>query len=267
MDIKRETINGDSKREYAKIKVPAHVACNSRFGSEYENNVKSYLEDLDGLFREIITEEKVIRIDYGPDNSTASVMSTWLSKIYFGLFYYDFATTGNPEWRNVCETVVSSKNFEIVRRSYQQGHGFCLPSTLYAFRSNYAQSFDLRTTVVPGAILIKIDSLVLVLALADGFLTKNYLRDAPLDTLRAMIREQEDANADFPGYLLSWAEVLALRLCIPKSPSFIFSEDRVINMSLSTMAANPEVLYQIDEDWLRSERKQIYENLRISIPE
>jgi hypothetical protein len=220
---------------------------------------------MEGLLKELITEDKGFPLEYGPDNSTASVMSTWLSKIYYGLFYCDLITTGNPDWRDICESIVSSKNFEMIRRSYQLGHGFCLPSTLYAFRSNYAQSFDLRTTVVPGAILIKIESLVLILALEDGFLTRQYLRDAPLNTLRSNIRIQEDANADFPGYLLAWAEVLALRLCIPKSPSIIFSEDRITNMSLFTMASDPEDLYRLDDDSLRRERDQIYKDLRIII--
>ena len=176
MDIKKETISGDSEREYAKVKVPAHADCNSRFASAYENKVKFYLDDLDSLFDDLIIEDGRIILDYGPDDSAASIISTWLSKIYYGLFYYDLVTSGNPEWRDVCASVVASQNFELVRRSYQQGHGFGLASTLYAFRSKYAQGFDLRTTAAPAAILFKVDSLVLVLAIADGFLTKQYLR-------------------------------------------------------------------------------------------
>jgi len=124
----------------------------------------------------------------------------------------------------------------------------------------------LRTSATPGAILIKIDSLVLVLAIADGFLTKQYLRDTPLEALRTNIKTQEDANVDFPGYLMAWAEVLALRVCIPKSPQFIFSDDRVTNMSLATMASNPEELYRIDEELIGRVRDQIHKGLRIIIP-
>jgi len=266
MDIKRETISGDSEREYAKVKVPAHADCNTRFASAYENEVKSYLDDLDSLFDELTIEDGCIPFDYGPDNSAASIISTWLSKIYYGLFYYDLVTSGNPEWRAVCASVVASKNFELVRRSYQQGHGFGLASTLYAFRSTCEQSFDLRTTAAPAAILIKVDALVLVLAIADGFLTKQYLRDTPLEALRTNIKTQEDANVDFPGYLLAWAEVLALRVCIPKSPRFIFSDDRVINMSLATLASNPEERYRLDEERLGGVRDQIHKDLRIIIP-
>jgi hypothetical protein len=266
MDIKRETISGDSKREYAKVKVPAHSACNSGFASAYENQIKVYLDDLDSLSDALTIKDDSIPLDYGPDDSAASIVSTWLSKIFYGLFYFDLATSRNPEWRDVCASVVSSKNFELVRRSYQQGHGFCLPSTLYAFRSNCAQRFDLRTSAAPEAILVKVDSLVLVLAIADGFLTKQYLRDTPLEVLRTNIKTQEDANADFPGYLLAWAEILALRVCIPKSPQFMFSDDRVTNMSLATMASNPEELYRIDEEWIGVVRDDIHRQLRIIIP-
>lgn len=266
MDIKRETIIGDSKREYAKVKVPAHKDCNSGFAGAYENMIKSYLEDPDGLFDELTTADGSILLDYGPDDSAASIISTWLSKIYYGLFYHDLITSVNPEWRDRCADVVASENFEMVRRSYQQGHGFCLPSTLYAFRSSCAPSFDLKTTVVPKAILIKVHSLVLILAIEDGFLTKQYLRDAPLDALRTNIKMEEDANVDFPGYLLAWAEVLALRMCIPKSPQFIFSEDRVTNMSLATMAQNPEELYRLNMERLAEVRDEIHKDLRIIIP-
>jgi len=78
MDIKRETISGDEKREYAKVKVPAHAACNSGFASAYENEVKSYLDDLDSLFDDLIIEDGSTLLDYGPDDSPASIISTWL---------------------------------------------------------------------------------------------------------------------------------------------------------------------------------------------
>ena len=238
----------------------------NRFASAYENLVKSHLDDLDELFQNLIAEEVGTLIDYGPDDSAGAILSTWLSKVYYGLFYYDLATSKNPEWRDMCADIIASENFAMIRRSYEQNHGFCLPSTLYAFRSECTQEFDLRTSVDPQAILLKVDSLVLVLAIADGFLTKQYLRGAPLENLRANIYMQEDANENFPGYLLAWAEILALRVCIPKSPRFIFSDDRITNMSLATMASNPTERYRLDEDLVGQARRRILSELQIVIP-
>jgi hypothetical protein len=266
MGIKNETITGERTVEYAKVKVPAHRVCNSEFGSIYENTIRAHLGKVQDLHEALKAGEQGILLDYGPSDSPEALLSTWLSKIYYGLFYFDLLRTKDPEWRSVCAGILSTDNFRMIQRSYAQTHGFCLPSSLYAFWSTSKQSFDLRTCVDPAAILIKIDELVLILAVADGFLAKSYLAGETLANLRAIIEEKEQANPDFPGYLVAWAEVLALRKCIPKSPYFVYSDDRIINMSLSTMVRDPASYYRLDEERLSAVRRAVLDDLRIIIP-
>lgn len=254
LGLKEETLSGDRVSQYSRIKVPAHASCNNGFGSEYEDRVLSYFEDEDALYETIKGEEGSIPLMYGADDSVTSIITTWLSKIYYGLFYDDYIKTEDDNWRETCSSIINCSNMDMVRQSYQLGHGFQLPSSLFVFKTNNVD-FDLITNVSPSMILLKIKSITLILCIADGCLTENYLNFEMLDYLRGKVKIEDDNNIDFPSHKLAFAEIAALRSSIPKQPSFVIGNNQIVNMSLSTMAQNPNEAYQIDEDLFREVRK------------
>jgi hypothetical protein len=257
LGIKEATITGERVTQYSRIKVPAHTSCNNEFGSAYEGRVLDLLEDTDNLYDALIGEEHSLPMMYQPDDSVTSILTTWLSKIYYGLFYDDYLKTKDESWRDVCYSIIQSENFKFVKSSYENGYGFQLPSSLYAFKTNNKE-FDLSTIVNPSTILFKVNTIALILCVCDGFLTKNYLNEDSLERPRNWVAEEERNNFDFPAHKLAFGEILALRSCIPKTPKFIYSENQIINMSLSTMAANPNEVYKIDIESLEAAREEIF---------
>ncbi len=117
----------------------------------------------------------------------------------------------------------------------------------------------------PSSILFKINSLTLILCICDGYLTKNYLNEDILERLRERVTQEDEYNIDFPSHKYAFGEILALRSCIPKTPKFISGENQIINMSLSTLVANPEEHYRIDPDLLKSAREEILLSFNIDI--
>jgi hypothetical protein len=264
LGIKEETVTGERKTQYSRIKVPSHQACNNEFGSMYEDRVLELLEDPDRLYELLTTEESSLPLTYQPDKSANSIITTWLSKIFYGLFYDDFLKTNNESWRDICESIIDSQNFKFVRSSYANGHGFQLPSSLYVFKTKN-DATDLITMVDPSSILFKIKNLTFILCICDGFLTKNYLFGKTLERLRGWVKEEELNNANFPSHKLAFGEILALRICIPKTPKFISSADQITNMSTCTMAADPAKQYQIDDESLSQARSEIFTLFNINL--
>ncbi|MGR5130372.1 hypothetical protein [Photobacterium swingsii] len=262
LGIKEETITGERKSQYSRTKVPAHASCNNGFGSKYENRVIELLDDTDRLYETLKCEEDGFSLIYGAAHNTSSIITTWLSKIYYGLFYDDYIKTKDKSWRNTCSSLINSSNMGLVRKSYQNGYGFQLPSSLFVFKTKN-EEFDLTTMVEPSAILLKVKSITFILCMCDGYLTKNYLNGKTLAHLRNVVAQEDNHNIDFPSHRLAFAEILALRSCIPKSPSFIFSDNQVVNMSLSTLAEDPNGAYQIDGERLNYARIAFGESLHI----
>lgn len=264
MGIKEVTVTGDRVTQYSRLKVPAHSSCNNEFGSQYENRVLELLDDTDALYQTIRGQEGAIPMIYGPSDSVSSIITTWLSKIYYGMFYDDYLKTNNEDWKEICSYIINSENFDLVRKSYEGGYGFQLPSSLFVFQTKNDQ-FDLTTMVAPSTILIKINSITFVLCVCDGYLTKNYLFGETLQKLRAWVGENDLNNSEFPSHKLALSEILALRSCIPKSPKFIYGNHQIINMSFSTMAINPDELYRIDVDQLKEFRGKYLDEFGIQL--
>ncbi|HBO2821732.1 TPA: hypothetical protein L4P67_003558, partial [Vibrio cholerae] len=92
-----------------------------------------------------------------------------------------------------------------------------------------------------------------------------YLNGHPLKKLRSWMEEEEKLDPHFPVQKLALAEIIALRKCIPKNPRFVYSKDQIINMSLSTMAKNPDIAYQINEEHLSHVRREVLLEMGIKI--
>jgi hypothetical protein len=266
MGIKEATLTGNRVTQYSRIKVPAHALCNNEFGSKFEDTVLTLLEEPEEIYHAICSEELSLPMMYGPDESTTSIITTWLSKIYYGMFYDDYLKTDNKNWKTTCSQIINSPNFKLVRKSYENGHGFQLPSSLFVFQTKNNQ-FDLVTIVDPSTILLKIGTITLVLCICDGYLTKNYLNSDTLKRLRCWIEEEDNINCDFPSHKLALAEIIALRTCIPKTPRFSYSDHQVFNLSLSTMVSNPNEAYIIDSEQLIKIRRELLIEFGFQLPD
>ncbi|MFC4740998.1 hypothetical protein ACFO3U_13425 [Flavobacterium ponti] len=262
LKIKEQIISGNFTTQYSRVKVPAHSVCNNNFGSEYENKILSIIEDKESLY-ELINKNNQLEILYSPSNDNISIITTWLTKIYYGLFYNDLLKTNNLEHKDLCKEIISSQNFKLTQKSYQNGYGFNLPSSLYAFKSN-KNDFNLKTLIFPSSIMLNLEGLILILCIGDGYLTKNYLNTLNIDNLRKYLFENDKLNS-FPTDLFAFSEITAIRLNIPKQPSFMFTDNEMINLSLNTFVDKPEEYYKIDIDNVEFQRNEILKSFGVKL--
>ncbi|WP_397362270.1 hypothetical protein [Olleya sp. R77988] len=266
LGIKEDELKGEGAFQYSRIKVPAHSSCNSGFGSEYENRIIELLDSPKQLYEDLKAEERGMLMQYGPDKSLTMLISTWLSKIYYGLFYNDYLKLEESEYTKIAKSIIESSNFKMIQEAYQDGVGFCIPSSLYVFTSEN-ESFDLRTMIYPQTILMKVKSLTMILCIGDGFLTKNYLNNGILEDYRKFLSKEEKKESRFPVHLYGLAEIIALRMHIPKEPSYLYSkkEKEIFNMSLTTGVNNPEEYYKVDETSIMKKRVEILKEWNVKI--
>lgn len=240
-----QLINGQTIT-YSRIKIPSHRKCNNEFGSRYEKGVIQMIRNPMKLFSDLRAENCRLPIDMGPSDSITSIITTWMSKIYYGLFYLDNYRANTEEAHDICKYILDSAYFKQVQQSFKHGYGFTLPGSLFALWLPEAVcGWDLTTIPDQSIIMLKINELVLILCIADGCLTRSYLHDENLKKLNRSCFEFRPRR--FSHYL-ALAHVMAHRGNLPKKPSFIFSEDRITNMSFSTSVANPSEFYALDYD-------------------
>lgn len=263
-DLKEERLIGKGDFLYSRVKVPAHEHCNKTFGSRYENKALELLNDPEKLYYDIVSEEDSISWEYGPWYDSVSIISTWMSKLYYGVFYNDLLKVDDQAYKRNCYDLIKCQNFELIQKSYKHGYGFCLPSSLFAFMSQY-EDFDFRTYLNPNVVLLKIGKLSLLLCIADGHLTKSYLDSQALTSLRKHILKMEKRNSKFPSHIYFFGEVVAHRLAIPRSPKIISVEDTIVNLSLSSSVNNPYEYYKINNRKLDEIRVDLLQRLGFSI--
>lgn len=260
MGLKEHYLGGLTDIQYSRIKVPAHQKCNNEFGSAYEQRVLKLLGDTSMLFEQLIDDDQGFMIEYSQSQSPTMLVSTWLTKVYYGLFYNNLLKAEENDDRAAYAQIIDTPNFEIVQKAYRKGTGFCLPSSLYVFESSNPP-FDLRTMIFPRSILLKVERLTMILCLEDGFLTKHYLGGDRLAELRTRLAGHQANYPDFPIHLLAFAEIQALRSCIPKSPSFLYTDEQVWNTSKLTFAADPVSRYAVDSSEVRALCEAIFAKL------
>ncbi|MFY8180689.1 MAG: hypothetical protein ACOVLG_02850 [Flavobacterium sp.] len=262
LQIKEQKICGNFTTQYSRVKVPAHSNCNNNFGSEYENKILSIIDDKESLYK-LINMNNQLEIIYSPSKDNISIITTWLTKIYYGLFYNDLLKTNNLEHKNLCHEIINSQNFKLTQKSYQNGYGFNLPSSLYAFKTN-KKDFNLKTLIFPSSIMLNIEGLILILCIGDGYLTKNYLNTLNIENLKKYLLEN-DYLINFPTDLFALSEITAIRLNIPKQPSFIFTDNEMINLSLNTLVKNPEEYYKINANNVEHQRNEILKSFGVKL--
>lgn len=263
LNIKEERIKGIGDFQYSRVKVPAHKTCNETFGSRYEDEILKLLDNPDKLYDELIKEmPEGVEFNNYPDDSKSSLISTWLSKIYYGLFYNNYLKVNDHPKSGLSGEIISSYNFLLVRKAYKMNLGFNTPSSLYVFKTT-TSNFNLITLIHPSSIMIKIGKLVFILLIADGLLCYNYLNKSNLENLRDWLKKNEELNPSFSLDMHAFKEIIALRVSIKKEPKFILAGDMIINMSFSTYVKDPSEYYKINDEELESNRIEVARQLGI----
>ncbi|MFT7433013.1 MAG: hypothetical protein ACI9TY_000638 [Alphaproteobacteria bacterium] len=264
LGIQNATLYGNHERTYSRVKVPAHRSCNNGFGNAYESRVLELLNDVDALYEDICLSEPSMPVIGGVNDSSAAIISAWLCKIYYGLFYNDYLRDTSLGNDSLQKQIIDDVNFDLIRKSYKDGNAFMLPSSLYAFKTEN-DDFDFRTSPYSGVIMFKYKTLVMVLCIGDGCLSKNYLSGEVLSRLKEHVPILE---ADHPSLAQNYlfAEISALRMCIPKAPSFSYNDKQIINMSSMTMVADPDSYYRVDDGMVADMRNEILAGLGFIMP-
>ena len=94
-------------------------------------------------------------------------------------------------------------------------------------------------------------------AISDGYLCKNYLSGDVFKRFSKSLNTKITGDGLKIAHLYALSEICALRKNIPKQPNFIVSKENksILNMSLSTLAKNPEIAYAINDEELKNDRK------------
>lgn len=259
LQIREQFLNGVIKQQYSRLKVPAHKHCNSTFGSQYENTILDLIDDPEKIY-ESISNDDGLALQFGPDNTDLAILKTWMTKIYYGIFYNDFLKTTDENYQKICKDIISSPNFKLTQESYRNLHGFNIPSSLYAFKTK-DENFNLNTFIIPESIAIQMNGIILILCIGDGLLCKNYLRGKSLENLNQYLQDNELINANYPTLKVALAEIIALRINIPILPSFIFTNNTMVNLSFNTLNSNPKFLFKVNEDEIAKDREVIFKQL------
>lgn len=264
LGIKEDSLNNKKTLQYSRLKVPAHATCNNTFGSQYEERIINLLDNPDRLFNNLSSRDMGVNIFHEPSSADELIISTWLTKIYYGLFYNDALKETDNEKKELARETVDEYNFKFMQSAYKDGLGFCLPSSLFIFKSN-KDFFDLRTYIYPRMIMIKIKKLIFILVIGDGYLTQSYVSNEDLINYNKKILDNENADERYPLHLDALSQVMALRLLIPKSPSFIFTDGKIINTSMNTMVNNPSEFYKVDNTKLEKLKNEILRGLGVEV--
>lgn len=221
--------NGTTTR-YRSLCVSACNKCNNEFGSRFEAEIKAILDRFDEHRDELVSNDLVIAMRYGPGDSIAGKIAIWLQKIVFGILYFEAHLPGISADRRkwIKESVV----FRHMRGSIRNGVAFSLVGSLIVFElQSHEEIFDFIDNLDPLAVGLKIDNKLFFLAVADGQLTSAYLHGDGLQGLR----EDVFANKFGTGvsHLMAFAYALAIRLNLPVSPKFVFDDRDVMNLSTS----------------------------------
>lgn len=256
---KMNFFNGEIKT-YSRLKVNAHGECNGVFGSRYEDKILSILRDIGQYEDELRSMHEHRVLQGGPDDSCSALLTAWFGKIFYGVLWYQIYQLNNVHFQTeeYFESILDNLNFELVRKSYLMTQGFALPSSIYYFKLKDGDliPFDFGFRHADGVFWLKLKNDFFMIAISDGQLCYQFLNSYMIDQFYKM-QESSGGNC-FHVFLLS--HLIAVKRNLPKSPSFMVSENSIFNMSLTTMSAKG---YQINGDAVNAEADKIrYELLK-----
>lgn len=252
--LKEKCCSVNNSTQYSRLKVKTHSKCNNEFGSAYEGK---FIKIMDSLMKD---DEALEALHLHPDDPAYHVMdlsalsiyrpstddfrqivSTWLIKLYYGVLwyqatYYEKSKIFNKSFNETRDLLISKFNeypFQLMQKSYQNGYGFNLPSSLYCIRIELDVPFSWGMMIELDILWIKLDKLLFMIAINDG---------NQLDLCSKSLEEQFFLSSDASPFRFFWP--LSIFIAASKiqrmhyPPKYILSEahDCVANHSMLTLS-------------------------------
>lgn len=242
---------------YSKLKVASHKACNNQEGSWFESYVLSIIRTMDGNLDHLAG----VHTSTGDciNEALRQAFAQWLAKLYFGLIYWEAGLKNHVDpahQRWLCE-VLDSPQFAYLRRCYTDNLGFRLPSSLFHFRVPDPPSptfrFDFGNGLPHGLIYIRFRNHLLISALGDGNLVREWFTDAHVKQCQAQIIEQ--SGSDPIAYLHAVAHIWAVREWLPVQPLIEFHEGGIEDRSRQSLVQRPS----IDGEAVNTRAREIFD--------
>jgi hypothetical protein len=258
LDLKEDRIFSSQSHptSYSKVKVPSHETCNNGVGSEFEAYVLSLIKNMDSNFDHLAsihgaTGEPV-------NEALRQAFTLWLTKLYFGLLYWEaglkrHADLNRQQW---LRGLLDQPDFAYMRRCLTERLAFKLPSSLFHFRvpdpPEPAFRFDFGDGLPLGLVYIRFRNHLLVAALGDANLVREWITDEHIRTLQFSIDEQSEK--DPVAYLHPVSHIWAVREWLPIQPRLEFGVDGIRDRSREGYDDRPP----IDSDAVNTRATEIF---------
>lgn len=244
---------------YSRLKVDAHSKCNNEFGSRYEDKVIKILDNLEQYRDDLESMHLGSDILLSPCEGISSLISSWFMKIYYGTIWFQahLKNSNDIQFKEFQQSLLEDHSFKLMQSAYRMGKGFNLPSSIYYFKlpSIDIMPFEQGYMHDPPTYWMKIHENFFMMSIGDGQLCYNYLDSHIVDQIKINISN----NGQNPLIFLDpLSTLISVRKNLPKSPSFVISDNSIMNMSMMTMSAKK---FEIDENAVNRGRKEIYSQL------
>lgn len=229
MGIKENKIGGHNPKIYSRIKVQAHKECNDTFGSRYESHIKELLKNKFALSSKINSSEIQRGHITSPREDPSSIIKTWLTKIYYGFYYYDSVHGPNEEYKHTCKQIITAHNFKMMQAAYKINKGFQLPSSLFSFYVKNSD-FDFKTFIHPQVIMLKIQRLLLIQCIGDMNFTRAAIGSNNLNGLQKHI-ELEEEKGMYLSYLQPVIEICSIAASLNNAAPVFLAKNKIISLA------------------------------------
>jgi hypothetical protein len=259
LDLKRANLTSSQTHatSYSKVKVPSHRNCNNREGSWFESYVLSIVRTMDRNLDHLAdlhtsTGEPI-------NEGLRQAFTQWLAKLYFGLIYWEVGLKkhADPARQRWLVEILEGYEFDYLRRCYTQNLGFKLPSSLFHFRVPDAPEpgfrFDFGTGLPHGLVYIRFRNHLLVTALGDGNLVREWFQDEHVELCQAHLLAQ--SAADPVAYLHAVAHIWAVREWLPIQPRLELDNDGINDQTREGLELRPA----IDDVAVNARAKEIFD--------
>lgn len=179
------------------------------------------------------------------NEGSRQAFTQWLAKLYFGLLYWEVGRKNHPDpaHQQWLMELLDSPDFAYLRACYTQDLGFRLLSSLYHLRvpdpPEPAFRFDFGNGLPHGLAYIRFRNHLLITALGDGNLVREWFNDEHVARCQGLILEQSPSNP--VAYLHAVAQIWAVREQLPVQPSIEFHDWGVCDRSREGLEEPPPI--------------------------
>lgn len=258
-DLKREklTFGAPKPIEYSRLKVPAHPACNSGVGSQFENYLlsltRSMGSNLDTLAQlHLVSSSRLVF-------SVREAVGQWLTKLMLGFTSWEVGLKKhpNPLHQENLREQLKTPLVAYLQACFKHGHHFNCPSSTYYFALPEPEKaelrFDFSSRLEIPSVYIRFGRHLLVACPADGYLVTEWLNDGIYQELQRQITQEGHLS-----YLKAVGHVWAVRELLPVQPRLEFDPaSGITDRSREGLTERPP----IDADGVNARADEIYREL------